>query len=304
MGENDIYEALGMTPPESAPGPETDGEPGQSAGGPSDERPEGEAAPETEPEEGQEPEGEPEHGKDPAREETEKARQEEFRAAVAAAAAEAVARERERSQAEWKEFFSRAGLKNTATGAAIASKEEFEDWYRSYETARLERELKEGKLTPESLQSVAERAVAERMEQRRPEPPRKPEVTQADIDRELAEIHRMDGSVNGLEDILKLETGPAFRDAVRRGHSFLDAFKLANFDRLQQQRQAEAAHRAAQAARNSAASKEHLKASTSKGSGSTPVPGDVMEMYRMMMPGASEADILAHYNRVLKEMKG
>lgn len=318
MDENEIYGVLGVTPPE--PEPEPGREPGQAAG----EQPENEPAPETEPKEGQDegaaespeqqPEGEPEP--DSAQGEAERAQQEAIQRAVA----EAVSRERERAQAEWREFFSRAGLRNSVSGEAITSREEFEAWYQSYEAEKISRELKEGKLTPEALDAAvrnsirrsgnpggpdAQSTAAQQQENgNRPGDAGAAQVTQEDIDRELAEIHKMDGSVNGLEDILKLETAPAFRDAVRRGHSFLDAFKLANFDRLQQQRQAEAARRSAQAARNNAASKEHLKASNSKGGGSTPVPGDVMEMYRMMMPGATEAEITAHYNRMLKEMKG
>ena len=67
---------------------------------------------------------------------------------------------------------------------------------------------------------------------------------------------------------------------------------------------AQVAQRAAQAARNSARSKEHLLPSGGKaGEVSVAVPGDVMEMYRMMMPGASEAEIIAHYNRMQREMK-
>lgn len=114
----------------------------------------------------------------------------------------------------------------------------------------------------------------------------------------------MDSGVNGLEDILKLETGGAFQEAVRRGYSFLDAFKLANFDRLQTRRQEEAAQRAAQAARNSVRSKEHLVPSGGgSGEGGAAVPEEILSLYRDLMPKASEAEITAHYNRMLKDMK-
>lgn len=322
--ENEIYEVLGVTPPAEPEGHEDPaGEVGPEGIAPAGDAPEEEQNEGTaEPSRGaaagglsakssakrsfteQEAEEELEPDQEPAREEAERAQQEAIQRAVA----EAVSRERERAQEEWREFFSRAGLRNSVSGEAITSREEFEAWYRSYEAEKISRELKEGKLTPEALDAAVRNSLRRsgnhaQQQENGNHPDGERQVTQADIDRELAEIHRMDGSVNGLEDILKLETGPAFRDAVRRGHSFLDAFKLANFDRLQQQRQAEAARRAAQAARNNAASKEHLKSSAAKGSGSTPVPGDVMEMYRVMMPGATEAEITAHYNRMLKDMK-
>lgn len=227
----------------------------------------------------------------------------------------AVEEEQARNQAEWKEFFASAGLTDNLNGGKpITSLEEFRAWKAAYDRAKLEQSLKEGKLTPEALAYTIREAMNQQPQQKGPLPAGgtgtaavSPEVTKEQIDAELAEIHRLDGSVNGLEDILKLETGRAFQEAVRRGHSFLDAFKLANFDRLQERRQAEAAQaaqRAAQAARNSARSKEHLLPSGGKaGEGSVAVPGDVMEMYRMMMPGASEKDIIAHYNRMQREMR-
>ena len=249
--------------------------------------------------------------------------------------ARAVEEERARNKAQWDAFFASAGLKNNLEGGKpITSLEEFQQWKIRYDRMKLEQDLKDGKLTPEALEAMIRSAMG-RAGEARPQgseraaqafstgaPPqssaeagqnaaengrntsgRSPSVTKEQIDQELAEIHRMDGSVNGLEDILKMETGGAFQEAVRRGHSFLDAFKLANFDRLQSRAQNEAAQRAAQAARNSVRSKEHLRSSDSKGGGSVSVPGDVLEMYRMMMPNATEAEITAHYNRMLKEMK-
>lgn len=228
----------------------------------------------------------------------------------------AVETEQARNQAEWSEFFASAGLTDNLNGGKpITSLEEFRAWKAAYDRAKLEQSLKEGKLTPEALAYTIREAMNQQPQKQSPPPAggtgpaaAPPEVTREQIDAELAEIHRLDGGVNGLEDILKLETGGAFQEAVRRGHSFLDAFKLANFDRLQERRQAEAARqaaqKAAQAARNSARSKEHLLPSGGKaGEGSVAVPGDVMEVYRVMMPGASEAEIIAHYNRTLREMK-
>ncbi len=225
----------------------------------------------------------------------------------------ALAREREQAKGAWKDFFARAGLKNSFTGETITSKEEFDKWSEAFEAAKLEQSLKEGKLTPEALdRAVAANPAVRRAEEllRQQEEDRQAREAAAfrqQVDRELEEIRKMDPGIRTVEDILKLETGGAFREAVGRGHSFLDAFKLANFDRLQERRRAEAAQvaqRAAQAARNSARSKEHLLPSGGKaGEVSVAVPGDVMEMYRMMMPGASEAEIIAHYNRMQREMK-
>lgn len=243
-----------------------------------------------------------------------------WRAMTEQAVSRALEAERARNQAQWDEFFASAGLKNNLDGGKpITSLDEFHAWKTRYDRMRLERDLQEGKLSPEAFEAAVraevERAAARPATGQTPggdaagqtPPAAAPQraaaqVTQAQIDAELAEIHRLDGSVSGLADILKMDTGGAFRDAVRRGHSFLDAFKLANFDRLQNARQNEAAQRAAQAARNSARSKDHLRASVGGGKeGAAAVPGDVMELYRQLMPKATDAEISGHYNRMLRE---
>lgn len=231
----------------------------------------------------------------------------EKQAAVQKAVAEAVAREQEKAQNEWKAFFRRAGLKNSISGAEITSREEFEDWYKAYEAARLEKELREGKLTPEALQQAARRAVEERMQAAPPPPPPpmpRQELTQEQIDREMAAIHQMDESINKPEDLLKMPTWGAFQDAVmRRGCSFVEAFRLANFDAIMARQRENTAKRAAQAAVNNARSKDHLAASKSKGVGGVAVPGDIFALYRKMDPGMSEADIQADYNQYIKMIK-
>lgn len=340
MDENEIYEALGMTPPQEVEPPDSSDTP-QDGGAP-----EGNGAETGRTAEGAEgpdggtgdehvsdldtsaeggaagpvaagAEGSEEPGASPTESAAGKAeapadQEARWRALVQQETQRAVEAERARNQAEWAEFFASAGLKNGLDGdKPINSLEEFRAWKTAYDRAKLEQTLSEGRLTPETLAYT----IREAMAQQPKVPPADitgtpgpasgpPEVTKEQIDAELAEIHRLDGSVNGLEDILKLETAGAFREAVGRGHSFLDAFKLANFDRIQERRQAEAAQRAAQAARNNARSKEHLLPSGGKaGEGSVAVPGDVMEMYRVMMPGASETDIAAHYNRTKRDME-
>lgn len=123
------------------------------------------------------------------------------------------------------------------------------------------------------------------------------------IRQELQAIHQLDGSINSVEDILKMDTAPLFREAVQRGCSFLEAFQLANFDAVKNAQRQEAAQRAAQAAINSARSKEHLYPTSSQISSVLSVPTEVMEIYRELLPQAKTADISSHYNRVMREIK-
>jgi len=114
------------------------------------------------------------------------------------------------------------------------------------------------------------------------------------VARELAEIHSMDPRICGVEDLGRMERFPEFRAYVDRGYSFLDAYKLAHFDALRQI----TAGAAAQAVRN-AAGKAHLQRTEARGSDGERVPEDVLEQYRIFNPKATDAEILAHYNKSL-----
>ena len=89
-------------------------------------------------------------------------RQEEQEAAIKAAVEKALAEEREKSKADMAAFFARANLKNTVTGKPITTMEEFDAWRADYDAAKLQKDLKAGKLTPEALRSAVEQTPASR----------------------------------------------------------------------------------------------------------------------------------------------
>lgn len=316
MEEKEIYEALGLELPQRQ-----------------DEAPEGagdgqESAQELQNgQEGQEPESgqdELEDGQEGIQEGQEPEEQEKpkeqkaqtlTREALEEAVRQAVARERQRQEQVMADFFRSANLRDPVTGEIIRDMSGLESYSQAAETRRLERNLAEGKLTPEDIDAMIRRRLAAKPQEAGTPPADQtehpaaqtetpaPQVTEEQVAAELAEIHRLDPSVNSLEDILKGPEREAFVSAVRRGNSFLDAFRLASFDRLQQQRQVEAAQRAAQAERNRSRSKEHMVPAGSRGQGAAEVPADILELYREIMPEASAEEIQKHYNKFKREAK-
>lgn len=242
-------------------------------------------------------------------------RKAEMDAAIRQAVQQATAEQAAQHQQQMALFFATANLKDPATGKAITTMEEYNAFLQGQQLRRVEDNLRKGKLSMEDLQAVIANQMTAQPDQggqkvaaRSAAPAEAPardthEVTQEQIDRELADISKLDPGVKTLEDILALETGPAFADAVRRGASFIDAFKLANFDRLQQARQEESAKRAQQAALNSQRSKEHLTTSSQKGQGSVAVPAEELALYRKLNPKATDEEISAHYNKTVKKLK-
>lgn len=227
-------------------------------------------------------------------------RQQERQAEISRAVADALAEERKKTETAQEQFFRDAGLKDTFTGKPITNMQEFTAWKQRFDAAKGERAMKSGKLTPEVLeeaisrhpliqkaQAVIDQAETDRRQQQEAR-------DKARIDEELRQIGLLDPNVKTVADILKLPTAQAFRDNVARGHTLLDAYRLANFDQLTAARAAAAR----QEALNNARGKEHLGVTgAGRGPGAEAVPAEQMRLFRVMMPDATDDQIQTWYNK-------
>lgn len=227
-------------------------------------------------------------------------RRQEQQAAIDRAVEEALRKEREKAQGEWSDFFNAAKLKNTMTGEPIRTLEEFQAWNQAFQTAQIAKDLEAGKLTREALdKAVADNPSVKRAEEiiRRDEEARRQAeeaAAKARIDGEIAEIHKMDPAVSSVEDLMKMPNAKQFYEYVKRGNSFLDAYYLANREALEQR----AAQAARQQAMSAARSKDHLTATgNARGAGAASVPSEEMQLFRLLNPDATEAEIQKYYNR-------
>lgn len=317
--EKDVFEAMGLTAPVSEPEAQQDpagaNEPGAAA--PAAEETTG--APEsggtgTEDGEGAEgaaagPEGQ--DGADGAEDHSNDAEgakkqqsPDERRAHAAArrraeqqAAVDAALKEQsEKMAAEWKRFFANAGLKNTITGEPITTKEEFDEWSKSFRQQKLESDLKAGKLTQESLneainenpvvKQAAEIVAAHEREQAAAEQ----EKMQRAIDEQIKKIHALEPEVNGVEDLLKLPESEEFYARVKSGMSFYDAYLIATRER-REKALAEAARAQALTGQRG---KDHLTgAAASRGAGGKVVTSEELARFRVFNPTATDEEIRA-----------
>lgn len=229
------------------------------------------------------------------------------RAETQAAINEAVAGERSRNEQAMAEFFQSAGLKNPVTGEPIQNMEQYNAWKRDFDRAKLEKDLKDGKLTQETLNNAigqnplvqqAAQLVQKAQEQ---EKQQRWAAMEAQVERELEQIRQWNPNINTVADLMQMPNAQEFYQLVKRGNSFVDAYRLANYDQITQmavdaaRQQAAAAGR--QQAQNLARSKDHLRSGTQQGAGAATVPRGEMELFRAFNPQASEADIQAYYNR-------
>lgn len=220
-----------------------------------------------------------------------------------AAIEQALAEERKKHEQEFKDFFAAASLKNTVTGKPITNMEEFNAWKQDFAAAKLQRELKAGKLTPESLNEAIsanpavqqmQRMAAEQEEAKRQAGQ---QAAKARIDAEIAEIGKLDPTIHEAGDLLKMPKAKEFYEYVRKGYTFLDAYRLSNFDQLT----ARTAEAARQQALTNARGKDHLTPSQQRGAGAASVPADEMEVFRAFNPGTTDAEIQDYYNKSRKK---
>lgn len=150
--------------------------------------------------------------------------------------------------------------------------------------------LRYGWSREEFMQKVKE--LLEREEKARRES--EAEAQRAQIEAELKEIHRLDPSINTTEDLLKMPAAKEFYAYVRRGNTLVDAFYLANRERLA----AAAAETARQQTMSASRSKDHLQSSgASRGAGADSVPAEEMQLFKLLNPTATEVEIQKYYNR-------
>lgn len=210
---------------------------------------------------------------------------------------------REKQEAEQKgrqdaaaEIFRTMNLQDPKTGKPITTMEEFAAYQQAKVQARAEEDLKKGKLSPEVLQSVVMASPEmQSLLQNARETKETAEVQDftARREMELAEIRKINPEIKTLDDIIRMPTGGDFADLVRKGCSFVQAYKTANFDAIMQKNRAAGEQRA----RNAAMSQAHIKGTPTSQQEAFVVPQQVREMYRKFNPDITDEEIAKDYRK-------
>lgn len=182
----------------------------------------------------------------------------------------------------------------------VTTLEEFRAWQSGQRAAKLRRDLRSGNLSEESLQeaimrmpqvkALADRAAAAEQAMRQ-------QSYEQNVGIQMAKIRRMNPDVQSVDDIIRLPCGPKFAEYVRKGLNFEEAYRLADADGIAQR-----ARRAGeQQARNNAAGKGHMVPMASSGTPNGMVPEREKQMYRRLIPGITDEQILKAWNAKRKE---
>lgn len=296
FGVDTSGEPVGDTGPAGPPGerePEVD--PG-AANTPSEQQPAAGGTPETAPPGGEEPGGEEPGGQTP----------EENGAGNAGAGIdprtrEQIAREiRARAAKQLDESIAALGLTNPYTKEPIKDKAGYDAYRAKLDEDRRAKLLKKSGMSEEEFVKLAaeQPEIKAQLEEAREA---KRQAAAAAMNEQMRQIHELDPAINTVEDLAKMPNYAEFYRFVKQNRlSLVEAYRLANMERLS----ARTAAATKQAAMNAAQSKAHLEATKARGKGGdvTVVPNDVREYYRMINPKATEAEVKADYAKYLKNL--
>lgn len=198
------------------------------------------------------------------------------------------------------------GQVNPYNGRPIMGRRDYEEYQRAYredEERQQRQKMQESGVDPAALEGMIAKAVqenpivkqandvvaqAQRMEQQA-------RKTQRDtlIKNGLAEIAAVDPRVKNAEDLKSLygETWDEMLGYMRAGVPMAKAWRAANMDTLMQQGR----NAGRQAALNAMNTKSHMRSMQSQGKTAVSMPREVLEQYRKIVPGHSDAEYARHW---------
>ena len=201
------------------------------------------------------------------------------------------------------EVIAGLSLSNPYTGEPIRTRAEYEAYRTEADLEKKRSMLKKSGMTDAEFDSFVsslpevKAAKAAQAEAEKASMAAKEREAKAKIDEELREISSFDPSVRTLADLAKTENYETLYGYVQKGYTILDAYKLANFEKIR----GASVSASRQAAMNAAAGKSHLSSTVTRGTGAITVPEDVKAEYRAFNPDATDAEIQRHYQRYAKK---
>lgn len=109
---------------------------------------------------------------------------------------------------------------------------------------------------------------------------------------QISQISALDDSIKSLDDLAELDKYDEYIEKVKKGMTFVDAYKVIYFDKLASKKSEAVKIEAL----NNVNSKKHMKSTTGAGNVSNiTVPADIFAMYKKNIPNMTDAEIRKHY---------
>lgn len=215
----------------------------------------------------------------------------------------AIAEERERSAREADRMVESLGMVNPYTGQMIKTKAEYDAYATAKAGEAKKNFLEQSGITEaqyqQMIQSLPEvqEALRAKAESERAAAEYRQAQAKSRLDEQMKEVTKLDPEIRTIDDLSKMENYDAFYALVKKGNSFADAYRLANFDKLVERSNAAEKQRVL----NASAGKQHMTTvSSSQSSGLDAVPPETREIYRTMFPDMNDEQIAKEFARFTK----
>ena len=208
-----------------------------------------------------------------------------------------------RRQAETDAMFARqfGNYKNPETGQPIRSAQDYYEAMAAQERMNAREQMQQNGIDPNMIDNLIANSPAVRQAQA---------VTaelnnyraQQKLEADYKEILALDPSLNGIDDILNDPSMPLMAEKVAQGMSLVDAYKIVNFDRVSNSKEAAVKQQTI----NQVKGKNHLStgAAVTVSSDLEDIPAAWLENFKDRFPEKSPKELKALYNQVLKAKKG
>ena len=190
------------------------------------------------------------------------------------------------------------------TGKLIESVEELNAYNAAFDAENSRRKLQQSGIDPKDLDALisqhptVQKAQAAVQSAEQANAAARQQMRQRLIEQDVAEIGKIDPSIKTLDDLLESPIGAETDRLVKqRGLSYLEAFKLANFDRVSTARVAAIEKASAE----KSGGKAHMTSTAQKAPDTVSVPSETMQMYRNA--GFTEKEAREKYAQYLNSKK-
>ena len=195
------------------------------------------------------------------------------------------------------------GMVNPYTGQMIKTKAEYDAYATAKAGEAKKNFLEQSGITEaqyqQMIQSLPEvqEALRAKAESERAAAEYRAAQAKSRLDEQMKEVTKLDPEIKSIDDLSKMENYDTFYALVKKGNSFADAYRLANFDKLVERSNAAEKQRVL----NASAGKQHMTTvSSSQSSGLDAVPPETREIYRTMFPDMNDEQIAKEFARFTK----
>ena len=211
--------------------------------------------------------------------------------------------EANRKLADTDAMFARqfGNYKNPETGEPIRSAKDYYEALAAQERAAAREQMQQNGLDPSLIDNLIANSPAVRQAQAATAELNNYRAQQK-LEADYKEILALDPSLNGIDDILNDPSMPLMTEKVAQGMSLVDAYKIVNFDRVFNSKEAAVKQQTI----NQVKGKNHLStgAAVTVSSDLEDIPANMLEDFKDRFPDKSPKELKQLYNMAIKAKKG